>query len=74
MQSSSETIPDANTQSVIAQPSTVTGDKYKGDGYYGSADGVHTVQYNFTDSNRYNYNTGTLGCNILLIVRLVCSA
>lgn len=25
---------------------TVTGDKYKGDGYYGRSDGLHTVQYN----------------------------
>ena len=25
---------------------TLTGDKYKGDGYYGRSDGFHTVQYN----------------------------
>jgi len=25
-----------------------TGEKYKGDGYYGRADGLHTVQYNIT--------------------------
>ena len=25
---------------------TITGDKYKGDGYYSRADGLHTVQYN----------------------------
>lgn len=27
-------------------PETVTGEKYKGDGYYGRSDGLHTVQYN----------------------------
>lgn len=25
---------------------TITGDKFKGDGYYGRSDGFHTVQYN----------------------------
>jgi hypothetical protein len=25
---------------------TVTGEKFKGDGYYGRSDGLHTVQYN----------------------------
>jgi hypothetical protein len=25
-----------------------TGEKYKGDGYYGREDGLHTVQYNIT--------------------------
>ena len=25
---------------------TVTGEKYKGDGYYSRSDGIHTVQYN----------------------------
>lgn len=27
---------------------TVTGEKFKGDGYYGRSDGFHTVQYNYT--------------------------
>jgi len=26
---------------------TVTGEKYKGDGYYGRSDGLHTVQYSY---------------------------
>ena len=26
---------------------TITGDAYKGDGYYGRSDGLHTVQYSF---------------------------
>ena len=30
---------------------TVTGTAYKGDGYYGRADGLHTVQYNLTGFN-----------------------
>ena len=49
MPSSSETILSANTHPGDSTTVTVTGDKYKGDGYYGRADGVHTVQYNFTD-------------------------
>jgi len=28
---------------------TVTGDAVKGDGYYGRSDGVHTVQYTYTE-------------------------
>jgi hypothetical protein len=28
---------------------TVTGTDYKGDGYYGRSDGIHTVQYSYTD-------------------------
>lgn len=27
---------------------TVTGEKFKGDGYYGRSDGLHTVQYSYT--------------------------
>jgi hypothetical protein len=41
----SETILPANTYDV---DSTVTGDAYKGDGYYGRSDGFHTVQYTLT--------------------------
>lgn len=28
---------------------TVTGEKFKGDGYYGRADGLHTVSYHVTE-------------------------
>jgi len=28
---------------------SVTGEKYKGDGYYGRSDGLHTVQYTYSD-------------------------
>ena len=41
----SETILSANTHPGDSTIETVTGDKYKGDGYYGRSDGFHTVQY-----------------------------
>lgn len=27
---------------------TVTGEQFKGDGYYGRSDGLHTIQYSYT--------------------------
>ena len=39
---------------------SVTGDKYKGDGYYGRADGFHTVQYNLVNFNGTIKMQGTL--------------
>jgi len=36
-----------NTQGDAVQ--TFTGEKYKGDGYYGRSDGLHTVQVNLTE-------------------------
>ena len=39
---------------------TVTGEKYKGDGYYGRSDGFHTVQYSF------NGLTGTISIQATL--------
>jgi phage-related tail fiber protein len=47
MPSNSETILTAQTHPGDSTTETVTGDKFKGDGFYGRADGVHTVQYNF---------------------------
>ena len=47
MPSNSETILSATTHPGDSTVETVTGDSFKGDGYYGRADGVHTVQYNF---------------------------
>jgi hypothetical protein len=41
----SETILSQNTHPGDSTTETVTGDKYKGDGYYGRSDGIHTVQY-----------------------------
>lgn len=45
MPSTSETILSNQTHPGDSAVSTVTGDKYKGDGYYGRSDGLHTVQY-----------------------------
>ena len=45
MPSNSETILTQNTHPGDSQVETVTGNKFKGDGYYGRSDGFHTVQY-----------------------------
>jgi len=45
MPSNSETILSNQTHPGDSTQETVTGDKYKGDGYYGRSDGFHTVQY-----------------------------
>ena len=47
MPSNSEIILSSNTHPGDSTVQTITGDKYKGDGYYSRADGVHTVQYNY---------------------------
>ena len=49
MPSSSEIILSANTHPGDSTVQSVTGDNFKGDGYYGRADGVHTVQATYTD-------------------------
>jgi hypothetical protein len=41
----SETILSAQTHIGDSNIQSVTGEKYKGDGYYGRSDGFHTVQY-----------------------------
>lgn len=48
MPSNSETILTETTHPGDSSTETVIGEKYKGDGYYGRSDGVHTVQYNFS--------------------------
>ena len=48
MPSNSETILSINTHPGDSTNETITGDKYKGDGYYGRSDGLHTVQYTLT--------------------------
>ena len=45
MPSTSEIILSANTHPGDSTTETVTGSNFKGDGYYGRSDGVHTVQY-----------------------------
>ena len=42
--SNSETILSANAHPGDSTIETVTGDKFKGDGYYGRSDGLHTIQ------------------------------
>ena len=48
MPSTSEIILEATTHPGDSTTEVVTGDKFKGDGYYSRTDGVHTVQYDFT--------------------------
>lgn len=45
----SKTILPSQTHAGDSAVETVTGDKYKGDGYYGRSDGLHTVQYSYTE-------------------------
>ena len=44
----SETILTANTHPGDSTIESVTGDKFKGDGYYGRSDGLHTIQINLS--------------------------
>lgn len=49
MSANSEIILSGQTHSGDSIPKTVTGDQFKGDGFYSRSDGVHTVQYNVID-------------------------
>tara|TARA_B100001057_G_C22861207_1_gene954575 strand:+ start:3916 stop:4257 length:342 start_codon:yes stop_codon:yes gene_type:complete len=49
MPSNSETLLTTQTHPADSTVQTVTGTEVKGDGYYGRSDGIHTVQYSFTD-------------------------
>ena len=62
--SSSETILSNQVHAGDSTNTTVTGEKFKGDGYYGRSDGFHTVQYNLADFN------GTIKCKAHLLQRL----
>lgn len=49
MTANSEIILPENTHSALNNDlETVTGSAFKGDGYYGRSDGLHTVQYTYT--------------------------
>ena len=48
MPATSEIILSATTHPGDSTVETVVGEKYKGDGYYGRSDGLHTVQINVT--------------------------
>lgn len=49
MPSYSEIILDETTHPGDSNTETVTGEKFKGDGYYGRSDGLHSVQYSYSD-------------------------
>ena len=49
MPNNSETILTQQTHAADSNSETVTGEKFKGDGYYGRSDGLHTVQYSYQD-------------------------
>lgn len=48
MAANSEIILTTNTHPGDSTSEGVTGDKFKGDGYYGRTDGLHTLQYSFS--------------------------
>tara|TARA_B110000971_G_scaffold152157_1_gene155403 strand:+ start:1292 stop:1633 length:342 start_codon:yes stop_codon:yes gene_type:complete len=48
MTANSEIILSANTHSGSDSSETVTGENFKGDGYYGRSDGLHSVQYTYS--------------------------
>ena len=63
MPATSETIVSATTHPGDSTAETVTGDKFKGDGYYGRSDGLHTVQYNVSGVAGTIKMQGTLATN-----------
>jgi len=58
--SNSTTILTQNTHLGDSTTQTITGEKFKGDCYYGRADGFHTVQYNLSGFNGTIKMQGTL--------------
>ena len=60
MSSISETILRQNVHTGDSNTETVIGEAFKGDGYYGRADGFHTVQYNVVNFNGTIKMQGTL--------------
>lgn len=63
MPATSETIVSVTTHPGDSTAETVTGDKFKGDGYYGRSDGLHTVQYNVSGVSGTIKMQGTLATN-----------
>ena len=59
----SETILSANTHPGGGTTETVTGEKFKGDGYYGRSDGLHTVQVDLNGFIGKVAMQGTLAVN-----------
>jgi hypothetical protein len=60
MPATSETILSQTTHPGDSTVTTVVGEKYKGDGYYGRSDGFHTVQVNVTGVSGTAKIQGTL--------------
>jgi hypothetical protein len=48
MAANSEIILSSNTHPGDSTVVTVTGENFKGDGYYGRSDGLHSVQYTYS--------------------------
>jgi hypothetical protein len=48
MAANSENILSSQVHTGDSVVQSVTGERFKGDGYYGRADGLHTVQYSYT--------------------------
>ena len=59
----SEIILPSNTHPGDSTIETVTGEKFKGDGYYGRSDGFHTVQHTLTEFVGTVYIQATLAVN-----------
>ena len=72
MQSNSEIILSANTHPGDSTVQSVTGDNFKGDGYYGRADGVHTVQATYTDFVGQLLYKVHLLLLLLIVIGLLC--
>jgi hypothetical protein len=60
MPSTSEIILSNQTHPGDSTSETITGDKFKGDGYYGRSDGLHSVQYNVSGFKGNVVMQGTL--------------
>jgi hypothetical protein len=60
MAANSETILSLQSHPGDSSAQTVTGDKYKGDGYYSRADGLHTIQYNLSGDGKSNTFRGRI--------------
>jgi len=60
MAANSETILSQQEHPGDSSAQTVTGDKYKGDGYYSRADGLHTIQYNLSGDGESNTFRGRI--------------
>jgi hypothetical protein len=63
MAANSEIILSSNTHPGDSTVTTVTGTNFKGDGYYGRSDGIHTVQYSISGFTGIVAIQGTLAVN-----------